>query len=471
MTFISPLFFLFLFIVISINYFLSPRYRVYLILISSFIFIGFYNIESLSVLLFFGLFNFFLAKIIKENRLLFILGIAINALSILMFNYFISSSDGLHVSFSLINFKLDKLLLALGLSFYALQNISYLIEIYFNRMQPEKEMSKYLLYISFFSKIISGPILFPQEFIPQIGKNSVTKEQVISGFQLLLFGLFKKMVIADRLATGVSSVFDFSSNYNGLTILAASYLFTIQLYFDFSGYTNIALGIARMLGYDLKDNFNFPLRSLSVTEFWRRWHISLISWFTKYIYYPLVFQFRYFKKTGPLIGIFITFFVSMIWHGIGFTFLAWALCHILFLSFETLTRKIRMKLTEQFNSKLYKVLCIFLVFNAVCFSNIFFRAPSFEVAIQLINQLFFNFTPPDLFINFINPLAVGGHQIDEFNFGISILLFTVFLLFERKLVAVVKSEKLNFKFIISILLLIMLFGVFNSGTRFIYMQF
>ncbi len=471
MTFISPLFFLFISLVISINYFLPHRFRYVFILISSILFVGFYNIESLAAVILFSFFNYVLAKYIRNNKWLYLLGIIVNSAAIVMFNYFSTSSNGLIFSFTLINFQIDKFILALGLSFYSLQNIAYITEVYYNRLQPESTICKYFLYNMFFPKFISGPIILPGEFIPQIENNIITNDKLIRGFQLLLLGIFKKMVIADRIAPGVSSVFDYHSNYSGLTVLTASYLFTIQLYFDFSGYTNMALGISEMLGYNLKDNFNFPLRSSSVSEFWRRWHISLISWFTNYIYYPVVFRLRYYKKGAPLVGIFLTFFISMIWHGIGLTFLAWAVCHTVYLGFESLTRKSRAVLSDRFNNPFYKIVCVFIVFNLVCFSNVFFRSDSFETAIHLIKNIFSGFIPDSFLTGLINPIAVGGHQTDEFNIFITILLLSVFLIFERRIYKAALSEKINLKYIVLCVLLIMIFGVFNSGTRFIYMQF
>ncbi len=458
MSFNSPLFFIFLTAVISIHYYLPQRYRALLLLAGSFVFIGFHNIASLTTLVLLSIFNFYIAKNIQRPA--YLLGILINAAAILLFSYFNTAPGGFIFSFSAISFDITGFVIALGLSFYSLQNIAYLTEIYFKHLSPEHRLSKYMLYNAFFPKIISGPVLLPAEFIPQI-----------SGFNRLLLGLFKKMVIADRLFPAVHSVFDFSDKYHGLTTLAAAYLFTVQLYFDFSGYTDMALGISKMLGYNLKENFNLPLRSTSVSEFWRRWHISLISWFSNYIYYPLVYRLRNYKKMAALTGIAITFLISGIWHGTGFTFLAWAFCHAIYLGFELLTKKTRAQLSEKFNNSFYKLISIFIVFNLVCFSNIFFRASSFERAIQLIKNTFTNFFPENLLRDFVAPLAVGGHQLDEFNFYISIVIATLFLVFERKINRFATSEKWNMIFVVSCILMIMLFGIFNSGERFIYMQF
>ncbi|MGQ0829085.1 MAG: MBOAT family O-acyltransferase [Bacteroidota bacterium] len=472
MTFNSPLFLIFLAFTISINYLLPQRFRYKFLVLTSLVFIGFFNLESLTTLVIFSLFNFYIAKKISGNRLLYLTGISFNVVAIVLFNYFNLSPKGLLFFISTIHFSIDSFIIALGLSFYTLQNIAYLTEVYFQRLQPEKNISKYILYCSFFPKIISGPVMLPNEFLPQIDKATIFSSQLISGFQRILLGLFKKMVIADRLAPAVSSVFDYHNDYSGLTTLIAAYLFTIQLYFDFSGYTDMALGTGKMLGYDLKENFNTPLRSTSISEFWRRWHISLISWFSNYIYYPIVYRLRNYKKAAVFIGILLTFLISGIWHGIGFTFLAWAACHAIYLSFELLTKRYRLSLSEKLPSSLYKASSIFIVFNAVCFSNIFFRAESMGKALQLIQNIFScsNFIPGN-WLGFISPLAVGGHQMDEFNFYISILITILVLIFERKINKAGTSEQYNIGFIILLALFIMMLGIFNNGTRFIYMQF
>ena len=470
MNFNSPIFFIFLAFVVIINYALPSRFRCLLLVPAGLIFIGFYNIGSLFTLLVFSVLNFYIAKKIIGNRALYVISIFINAFAIILFNYFNLGQKGLYFAISTINFNINSFIIALGLSFYSLQNIAYLTEVYYQRIQTENSILKYILYCSFFPKIISGPVMLPNEFLPQIDKNTITSADLISGFQRILLGLFKKMVIADRLAPAVASVFDHHNNYSGSTTLMATYLFTIQLYFDFSGYTDMALGIAKMLGYQLKENFDTPLRSTSISDFWRRWHISLISWFTKYIYYPVVYRLRNYKKTAAFIGIILTFLISGIWHGIGFTFFVWAVCHAVYLSFELFTKRFRNNLSERSSSFLYKIASVFIVFNAVCFSNIFFRAESINKAMQLIKNTYANFIPGN-WLNFISPLAVGGHQMDEFNFYISIFIAILFLLFEKKINRIGTADKYNIGFIVSLILLIMVLGVFNNGARFIYMQF
>lgn len=471
MNFNSPSFILFIVVVITINYFLSQRLRSSFLLLASLTFIAFFNIDSLIAVLFLSALNFNFGKRLVSNRTVYRAGIVINTFAIVLFNYLITSREGLSFYLSGINFEIESFIIAVGVSFYSLQNIAYLTEVYYGRSKAETSYPNYLLYTSFFPKIISGPVMLPKEFLPQINKNEITSESLTSGFNRFLLGLFKKMVVADRLAPMVQSVFDYNDTYHGFTSLIGVYAFTIQLYFDFSGYTDMALGIGKMLGFDLKENFNTPLRSKSISEFWRRWHISLISWFTNYIYYPLVYRLRAYKKRAALVGILTTFIISGVWHGIGLTFLAWAGCHAIYLCIELLTKRFRLNLSERFDGMFYKIFLVAIVFNAVCFSNIFFRAGSVEVAFQLIGNIFSNFMPTDWLVEFIAPLAIGGHQVEQFNLIVTFLLPLLVLLFERKINRLAIDKKYSILFVTVCVLLIMIFGIFNSGARFIYMQF
>lgn len=471
MSFNSVLFLVFLTGVVILNYFSPTRYRTSLLLFASFIFIGYFNIESLFAILFFSLFNFYLAKKVRNHKLLYGMGLLFNIAAIISFNYFNQVQSNILFNFSLINFNTSAFIIALGLSFYSLQNISYLTDVFYNRIPAETSVLKFFLFSSFFPKLMSGPVMLVQEFIPQIKNQRPQGGMIISGAQLFLFGLFKKMVLADRLSPAVSAVFDGTEHFYGLTTLIGAYLFTLQLYFDFSGYTNMALGAARMLGFQLKENFHFPLRATSIAEFWRRWHVSLISWFTNYIYYPIVYKIRKHAQLAVLTGVFVTFMVSGFWHGIGFTFLLWAACHILYIWFGRFAAAFQSKGKSSYLSFFYKLCRVFVVFSAVSFSNIFFRAHSATQAFQLIQEGIVRFIPNNLLDDVIAPLAHGGTQMEQFNSIVTMIILLLVVLFERVLYAKAKEEKLSIPFVVMCLLVIMLFGIFNSGERFIYMQF
>jgi len=471
MQFNSFLFLFFLLTVVILNYFLSSRYRLSFLLFSSFVFIGYFSLASLVAVLFFSIVNFYIAKNISGRSFLYVISLLFNVSAIVLFNYFNTSTQGISFKLSEVSFNIGSFIVALGLSFYSLQNIAYITDIYFKRSTPQHSILKYVLYNSFFPKVVSGPVLLPNELMPQMSDNRPSAQMLASGINRLLTGLLKKMVIADRLFPAVQEIFDTPETYNGLTTLAGVYLFTLQLYFDFSGYTDMALGAAKMLGYDLKENFNLPLRSLSITEFWRRWHISLISWFSNYIYYPVVYRLRAYKKTAVFIGVAATFLVSAVWHGIGLTFLLWALCHVIYMSFELLTKSFRTNLSVRVPVMFYKLFSIFIVFNAVCFSNIFFRAHSATHAFQLIKNIFSNFIPTNWMRDFVAPLAQSGNLNELFNGITTVVITLLVLLFERSLTKKGNETKINIGYIIMCVMLIMVFGVFSNAERFIYMQF
>ncbi len=469
MSFTSPLFLIFFFVVCTLNYFLPKGNRKYLLLAASFVFIGTFNLFSLGFVIFFTSFNFISAKYLSnKNKRMFYFVVIIDSLAIVLFNYLLASQGSLGFSFAPVDFKISAYLMVIGLSFYNLQHIAYIIDVYKKRIQAENNYLNFLLISTYFPKFISGPLTLYQELNKQIEAPAPNKSLLIQGFNRMLLGFFKKMVIADRLAPSVSSVFDYNDQIPGLTVLSAAILFTIQLYFDFSGYCDIAIGVSKMLGIELPENFDFPLRSSSITVFWRKWHKSLIHFFTNYIFYPVNFKYRKLKKHAAAFGIILTFFISAIWHGIGLTFLIWACCHMCYLLIELYF----VGRWEKKTSKQKNIFSAGLVLLLVSFSNIFFRSTTFVNCRHLLSELFsLNFLPQNWAVDFIAPLSVGGHQAEHFNFIVTIIFIVFTLLFERKIFSIFSST--NFKTLLTLLMILMIFvfGVFNNGQRFIYMQF
>jgi D-alanyl-lipoteichoic acid acyltransferase DltB (MBOAT superfamily) len=222
------------------------------------------------------------------------------------------------------------IILPVGLSFHTFQAMSYTIEVYRRRVPAEKNLLEYALYVAFFPQMVAGPIERPYELLPQFHREPrVTLEGVRSGLAQALWGLFKKMVLADNVADFVKLIYDTPRHYNGAALLLATVLFSIQIYCDFSGYTDIALGLARMMGYELRINFMQPYFSRSVGEFWRRWHISLSTWFRDYVYIPLGGS--RVKQSRHYANLMITFVISGLWHGANWTFVIWGFLHGLYL--------------------------------------------------------------------------------------------------------------------------------------------
>jgi alginate O-acetyltransferase complex protein AlgI len=310
-----------------------------------------------------------------------------------------------------------------------------------------------------------------QELKPQLQRQRPSAEMMFGGFNRFFYGILKKVLLADRLAPAVRSVFDHNDQYPGITILAGAVIFTIQLYFDFSAYCDMAVGLSRMLGVIIPENFNFPFRASSVTVFWRRWHMSLIGFFTQYVFYPLSYKLRRLGKHGNALAIVVVFALSSLWHGFGVVFVLWASCHITYLLMELYAYRSVNALQDRPNV-ISKFIHAMIVILMVAFSNIFFRSVNMTQSENLVSLLFGpDFFPENWAADFVAPLAVGGHQIDHFNFIITLVFTLYFLFLERRLFALASRSGPAYFYYFAGLLLLFLFGVFDSGERFIYMQF
>ncbi len=445
-------------------------------MILSLFYIGLWNPGALLVLIFSSLFTFYTGLLIAQNRKfrvwVYLLSVTIQVLSLFLLKYVESESTGLHFLFHEAGFRLDLILYAVGFSFYTLQHIGYITEIYYSRAEPEKNPLDFLLFSSFFAKFSSGPLEQAPKLIAQFRNPSADLTLIYEGIQRVVLGIFKKMVLADRLAPSVARVFEAGQGQGSAVTVAGACLFTVQLYFDFSAYSDIAIGAAKIFGISLTENFDRPFLSTSVSEFWRRWHISLISWFSNYIYYPLVFRLRRYKGTAVLVGILVTFLLSGFWHGLGFTFFIWSLLHICFLCFESLTKNIRLNASRSIPALIYKPFSILITFLLVCFSNLFFRAPDITVAKQLFRQLYGPlFQGKGFMEGFLSILAGGGYQEVLFNFYLTLMLVGGFLILEKHLLKPLLPSRGLFLRTFFLVTLIFVFGVFKHAEYFIYQQF
>jgi alginate O-acetyltransferase complex protein AlgI len=354
----------------------------------------------------------------------------------------------------------------IGISFYSLQIIGYYIDVYRADLSPENSIGRLALYLSFFPKLVQGPIESAQGFIAQTYNAKVFKEENIrKGLLLLLFGLVKKLVIADRLAIMVGVVFD-THVAAGFATLMGVYLFTFQLYFDFSGYTDMARGVALLFAYDLSENFNSPLQSTSISDLWRRWHITLMQWLNQYVYQPIAFTVRDKGKIAITISVFSVFVISGIWHGLGFAFLIWSLLNAACVVFEFYTSHFRNKL------KMHKWLSIVVTFNVFCFINVFFRSQNCTQAFVVISNLYkdWHFTVNG-FNEVIIQLMQGGSQQDFFNFYSYIALLIGVLIFEKKLYRLIKEDQYFALLVVLFTITILGLGALSSHQNFIYRQF
>ena len=299
------------------------------------------------------------------------------------------------------------LLLPVGISFYTFQTLSYTIDVYRGDREPTRHLGKFALYVSFFPQLVAGPIERSTRLLPQFfEKHTFTLTRVRSGLVLMAWGFFKKLVIADRLAIYVAEVYNGDTQYTGFTILVATYAFTIQIFCDFSGYSDIAIGAARVLGYDLMRNFDRPYYSRSIAEHWRRWHISLSTWMRDYIYIPL---------GGSRVGVrrlyvnmMITFIISGLWHGANWTFVIWGALHGGYIVTSMMTQNVRDRVAGMFRltpeSRVRHVMQILITFHLIVFAFIIFRADDIEHALSLMMRMTVDFHPWDSTI--LQPLPV-----------------------------------------------------------------
>jgi len=285
-------------------------------------------------------------------------------------------------------------LLPIGLSYYIFQIIGYNMDIYRGAIKAERNIFHFSLFVLFFPKLLVGPIERANRFFPQLKKKIVfRKENIIEGGKRIVWGLFKKLVVADRISIYHSSVVTHAQTQSGETLLFASLLYTFQVYADFSGYTDIALGSAKMFGYDLMENFKRPLLAKNLSEFWRRWHISLSSWVNDYIFNPIVLKHRNWGNRSIYLGLFVSFVVIGFWHGATWSYVLFGVLQSLALIYEILSRKRRIKISKRMNRKLYNAISILLTFLFVTCSLIVFQSATISEAMNIIKGIFVNKGP------------------------------------------------------------------------------
>ncbi len=281
--------------------------------------------------------------------------------------------------------------LSIGVSYFVFQAVSYLVDVYAGMEAPEDHPGYLALYLGFFPKLLQGPIERAGDLLPQLrSPRPFSYEDAREGLLLFAWGLFKKVVIADRLAFYVNMVYGNVHAYTGLPLLLATYFYAGQIYYDFSGYTDMALGVARLFGVRLTQNFNSPYMAISVADFWRRWHISLSRWLQDYIFKPLQMRFRDWKTYGNALAIIATFVVCGVWHGASVNFLLWGFLHGIFMAASLLTAPLREWTCERLGitgSPLRKGWQIAVTFHLVCFSFIFFRASNLGDAVYVVTHL------------------------------------------------------------------------------------
>ena len=446
------------------EYFTPLKAKCFLV-IASLVFYSYWDIANLPILLVSILVNYsighFLEK--KPSKKLLFLGIAFNLAFLGYFKYtdfFIQSiNEVLDTGFALYNIALP-----LGISFFTFTQTAYLVDVYRGETK-EYSKSDYLLFVTIFPHLIAGPILYHKDMIPQfsVAENyKLNYKNLTLGLTWFTVGLFKKVVIADKLAEWANIVFSNSTNLTTLDAWGGTLAYTLQLYFDFSGYSEMAIGLGLMLNYNLPLNFNYPYRALSIIDFWRRWHMTLSAFLKNYLYIPLGGN-----RTGHhMRNILITMFLGGLWHGAGWTFVFWGILHGVFICVNHLWRKTKIALP--------KFICWLLTFNAVNIAWVFFRANSFTEAVNIIKAMvdFDNFYLPyrASWEKYIDAAWMSEEVLLKSD---SLLRIILFLLLSFIIIRFDKVERLNKYFYIVLLVFLFVFAFLKIGniSEFLYFQF
>lgn len=468
-------FFVFYFtIFISSYYLVRNNFKIRTWLFCAFSLYFFYKSAGLYVLLVLAtaIADYFIANLIYEvpsknsKKILLTIGLVFNVGLLVYFKYFNFLINSYH---QIILSKVEplKIITLVGISFYTFESISYMVDVYNRRILPAKRFADYLLFLSFFPKLVMGPIVRAADFLPQISKPyEVNNENFTKGFYLIITGLFKKLIISDFIYSNfVSFVFDEPQRYSGLECLFASYGFAVVIYSDFSGYTNIAIGLAKWIGFDIPQNFNLPYTSTNITEFWKRWHISLSTWLKDYLYIPLGGNRK--GKIRQYINLIITMLIGGLWHGANLTFIVWGLLHGFALAVHKLwTEKSVNVFKHRKNSILYKSISWFITFHFICIGWIFFKAENFEKARTIFQQIKVQF-------GFKNILVFAQHYYPV----LLMILLSLSLQFVPKKLNCILEERLSkegllgYLFIFFIFIIIYAFLKTAEPIMPIYLQF
>ena len=403
--------FLIVFPILFLLYYLIPAKQQrgrngYLLLVSYLLYANWKPVYAL-ILLGVTLVTYLLARWIEDGKRslkIVVGGTLLTLMPLLIFKYynFINNSIIEALTIFGLRFQLPGLnwAIPMGISFFTFQALGYMLDVYHQRIKAERDFFTYALFVSFFPSIVAGPINKASLVIPQLKamRPYFDYGKAVEGLKMLLWGMFMKVVVADRVALYVDTVFPSYMNYTGVTCFVASLLYTIQIYADFAGYSLMAIGVGKTLGFELTENFRRPYFAVSVTDFWRRWHISLSTWLKDYVYIPLGGSRC--SKLRNYWNIFVTFLVSGIWHGANWTFIIWGIWHGVFQIIEKAINQ--QKCDYGWFGKSIKIIITFLLVN---FAWIFFRMPTLGDAVGMIGRIFDLSLPKTLYVSGFTDLA------------------------------------------------------------------
>lgn len=451
-----------------------------LLLAGSYFFYAWWDWRFLALLAGASLLNFFLgiylakAKTVSGRRLLLSIGLLQGVGGLIFFKYFNFFITSFLEAFRAININLDihtlRIILPLGISFYTFRTLSYLLDINKGKISPTTDWIVFFSYVSFFPSLISGPIDRASLLIPQLEKpRQFDYNQTVDGFRQILWGLFKKLVIADNCAIYTNQVFDNFETLPASSLILGLFLYTIQIYADFSGYSDMAIGFARLLGFNITKNFNFPFFTQNIAEFWQRWHISLTSWMTDYVFTPLAIEFRNLGNTGLILAILINFFIIGIWHGANWTFVWFGLLHGCYYIPLILQGKIFMKkksLKQQKIPSFKELKNMAGVFLMVMAGFVIFRSDNMMDALAFYRNMF--------------SVSLFSLPMIEGKLGVLVTLIFILVMMivewlgknqEFALEGLGKSFSKSSRWVIYYLLVVIIFFFSATGKEFIYFQF
>jgi D-alanyl-lipoteichoic acid acyltransferase DltB (MBOAT superfamily) len=446
-----------------------------LLVVASYFFYAFWDFRFLFLLIFSTLLDYFTgikmseAKNQKSKTFWFWLSISINLGLLGIFKYYNFFAESFASASEIIGLNVNpwtlKVILPVGISFYTFHGLSYVIDIYKGRIKAQKNFVDYSVFVSFFPLLVAGPIERATHLLPQIQNNrTFDYTKAVDGLKQILWGLFKKIVIADQCAEYANQIFNNYADYSGSTLILGAALFAFQIYGDFSGYSDIALGTARLFGIELLRNFAFPYFSRDIAEFWRRWHISLSTWFRDYLYIPLGGS-----KVGTMMKVrntFIIFIISGFWHGANWTFIVWGLLNALYIMpsiiFDTNRNNIEIVAKGKYLPNLKDLFSIGMTFSLTMFAWIFFRSNNIENAINYISEIF----------------SFSTFTIPEVRPKITILLIMIFILIEwlgREQQFAIQNLGCKWKqpmrYLMYYAIIITIFWFGGKEQQFIYFQF
>jgi len=447
-----------------------------LIVIASYIFYGWWDWRFLSLILFSTIIDYFVGislskqENLTKRKMLLWTSVLVNLGFLGFFKYFNFFLDNFITTFLFFGTEINanslNIILPVGISFYTFQTLSYTIDVYKRKLEPTKNFIVFSAFVSFFPQLVAGPIERATNLLPQFyKKRKFDYSKAVDGMRQLLWGLFKKMVIADNCAQYANIIFNNSSEYSGSTLFLGALFFAFQIYGDFSGYSDIAIGTSRLFGFNLKQNFAFPYFSRDIAEFWRRWHISLSTWFRDYLYIPLGGSRG--GNWNKIRNVFIIFLVSGFWHGANWTFIVWGALNAIYFLPLLITNKNRNNLDTVAHNKYFpnfkECIQMLFTFGLTVLTWIFFRAENMSHALSYFSTIFSHsvFKSSEIFPSGLLLLILFFMSIEWIN--------------RNKQYGLEKFNKQKFKFLDTILLFIVFWSIViwntNKEVEFIYFQF